>query len=163
MPLLIATFFIAMVAYLDAQIMPAQAADRNTMIADAQATKFLAYRAGVVAYFADSANACNGTSANAAFLPNYFTAGFNASSIDLRWNNQCLNGTVYVYEAVKSAASTSPLDENLLFHKTGGAAMLGRLNWLGSFVGTNLMLLPGGVPAAVTNSIDKPALIMVGG
>jgi hypothetical protein len=118
MPLLIAIFFSAMVAYLEAQILPAQAAERNAMVADAQATKFLAYRAGVVAYFADSANACNGASANAAFLPSYFTGGFNASSIDLRWNNQCLNGTVYVYEAVKSAASTSPLDEKLLFDKT---------------------------------------------
>jgi len=163
MPLLIAAFFIAMVAYLEAHILPAQAADRNSMIADVQATRFLAYRAGVVAYFAVAQNTCNGASANAALLPNYFAGGFNANSLDPRWGNRCLNGTVYVYEAFDSAASTPPLYENILFEKTGGTAMLGHLDTAGSFFGANFMPLAGGIPKSISNAIAKPALMMVGG
>lgn len=162
MPLLIASFFIAMVAYLEAQVLPAQAANRNAMIADAQATKFLAYRAGVVAYFADANNSCKG-SANAASLPRYFNGGFVSSSSDTRWNNNCEDGVVYVYEAFDSNATTPPLDENVLFDKTGGTAMLGYLNAGGAFLGTKSMSLSVGIPAVVERSINKPALIMVGG
>jgi len=162
MPLLIASFFIAMVAYLEAQILPAQAADRNTMIADAQATKFLAYRAGVVAYFADANNTCNGA-ANAASLPGYFSGGFVSSSADARWNNSCKDGVVYVYEAFDPNATTPPLDENLLFDKTGGTAMQGHLSAAGTFLGTKSMPLSGGIPVDIVSLINKPALIMVGG
>lgn len=160
MPLLVVTFFIAMVAYLEAQILPAQSATYNAVVADTAATSFLAYRAGVLAYFADSNNSCNGVASN---LSKYYPPGFSMTNVTRPWNNLCDTDTktVYVYET--ATTTTPPLDENILFDKVEGLAIIGHLDASGNFVGAKNMPLSAGIPKAIVDLNPRPNLIMVGG
>src|SRR5690349_996532 len=107
MPLVIALFFLAIVALASALTLPEWQARAETAVADAGATSLLAYRQGVVD-FLNANPAFAGTVPDAAIT---FPSGYVR---DPRWTNFVqAGGTLFVFEASARSAHTEQVADQL--------------------------------------------------
>lgn len=146
MPLLVTTFFVAMITLLGALYIPQQEARRTIAVANVGATSLLAYRQAVIDYLSVNPT-FTGTVANAALT---FPWGYVP---DLRWTNLVSNGTLFVY----SVAPNTSLMIETLYRMTARSFMLGR-NVAGTLVSQNGFSTGIAVPVAIPNG----AFVFVG-
>lgn len=147
MPIVIASFFLAMTALFYAKFEPQQDVQAKTIVADATATSVLAYREGVIDYL--NANpGFSGVVTNAMFTP--LTGAIRNTS----WVNVVSGGALYIYEV---SPSNEPYLLDQIYRKSGKSHMVGR-NVSGTLVSTNGLSTGVTVPAVVPNG----SIIFVG-
>jgi len=150
MPLVIALFFLSIVALASALMLPEWQAQADVAVADAGATSLLAYRQGVVD-FLNANPSFAGTVPDAVIS---FPAGYVR---DPRWTNLVqAGGTLYVFEAAAHSAHTDQVLDQI-HRKTLQSFGVGR-NASGQLVGASGFATGILVPATVPNG----ALLMVG-
>jgi hypothetical protein len=147
MPLLITTFFIAMMTLLVALHVPGQENQFIAAKADIAATDVLAYREEVINYL-NSNVGFSGAVSDAQITPLW---GHQRRA---NWSNIVTNGTMYVYE-VSPSPEVLLLDK--IYRKTSRSFMVGR-NSSGTLVSANGLSTGITIPLAVPNG----SIVIVG-